>query len=150
MMNTLVQSMRSARIKKIKLTIIHQNLHPCWPALLACLLYSLSFFAFCLLPLLAARLQMKSTRPSSWQLGDHLIVQQDKTPIAHRKNEQHAKRTSKQNEYFCPHCSQKCNKFSRIWSEIRYNFHFFSCVLRPFLALRLLTFFVYFFASLLV
>jgi hypothetical protein len=28
MMNTLVQSMRSARKKKIKLTIIHQNLHP--------------------------------------------------------------------------------------------------------------------------
>ena len=28
MMNTLVQSMRSAKKKKIKLTIIHQNLHP--------------------------------------------------------------------------------------------------------------------------
>ena len=145
MMNTLVQSMRSAKKKKIKPNNNTSKFaSPCWPVYCTVYLFLLSFVYF---PFsLAASNEIDA--PLILATWDHLIVH--KTPTAHRKNEQHAKRTSKQNEYFCPHCSQKCNKFSRIWSEIRYNFHFFSCVLRPFLALRLLTFFVYFFASLLV
>jgi hypothetical protein len=67
MMNTLVQSMRSARKKKIKLTIIHQNLHPRVGLFTVQFIFS---FVFCLFvySLFRSRLQMKSTRPSSCNL----------------------------------------------------------------------------------
>jgi hypothetical protein len=69
MMNTLVQSMRSARKKKIKLTIIHQNLHPRVGLFTVQFIFSFVFCLFVYFPLFRSRLQMKSTRPSSCNLG---------------------------------------------------------------------------------
>ena len=95
MMNTLVQSMRSARIKKIKLTIIHQNLHPrvglpCWPVY--CTVYL--FLSLCLLSFFArGAASNEIDAPLILATWDHLIVQQDthctpKERAARQKNEQ--------------------------------------------------------------
>ena len=92
MMNTLVQSMRSARIKKIKLTIIHQNLHPRVGLFTVQFIFSFVFCLFVYFPFsLAASNEIDA--PLILATWDHLIVQQDthctpKERAARQKNEQ--------------------------------------------------------------